>query len=78
MPTRVYDHSVETKGPRTTLNDAVIEALDLEEALRIWRYAPSGQFQVGDPTTNLFIDKLMRLRRENEKAWERLTKQIGF
>lgn len=75
---RIYDHAVVTKGPRSTLNDAVIDHLSLEETLRVWRYSPAENFQPGDPTTDYFLRHLAHLIATNGKEYLRLSKEIGY
>lgn len=77
MPSRTYDHSVRTKGPRDRLNDEVIEGLSAVEFLRIWRYSPSSNFVSGDPTTELFIDKLARFKNYHAVEWANASKEVG-
>lgn len=77
MPSRTYDHSVRTSGPRDALNDEVIRGLSAEEVIRIWRFSPSHNFVEGDPTTLHFLDQIARYRSYHSVEWANASKEVG-
>jgi len=55
-----------------------IDALDVEQMLRKWRFAPIGAFVKGEPETEYFVARMARLRAENPRAYTLASKEIGW
>jgi hypothetical protein len=66
------------KGELTPARKAQIDNMTLEDLLRHWRFAPVGAFEMGDPTSDYFANRMYELKSEQPGAWTAASKRLGW
>lgn len=51
---------------------------DLPQMMRFWRSAPIGTFQINDPVSALYEQRLVEFRAADIGAWVRASKEVGW
>lgn len=57
---------------------ARIDAMDVEQMLRQWRFAAPGFFPREDAATDYFIARMRQLKEEDPRAYTLASKEIGW
>lgn len=66
-----------TTGELIPERKSVIDRLSLYRMLELWRFAPVGSFQIGDPTSDYF-QRVMAMKREADPVgWTQASKALS-